>query len=238
VRIPLLFTMLLVAPLASAYTFELSGPPVIHVGDTVTYDAQIALSPGENLWSVTTSLFVDNGRQLAEWDPVVADSKEREGFQDTGFLVDPIESEQPEAPHPGSDIPVWIYGELYTPIDRVAMTADHGPFTVVFFTLTALAPGQLEFVAAQGLYPQFDGTSFLIPNGGVHYTFLTGPYDPNTDPNGPPFAPSGSVAPGPDGVFATITIPEPSLAALSVLSLATLASIVGERRADARRSRP
>ncbi|HTO53427.1 MAG TPA: hypothetical protein VMR50_08580 [Myxococcota bacterium] len=213
--------ILLVADQAEAYTFELSGPSMIHVGETVTYDAQIELAPGENLWSVTASFFVENGRELASWDVTANDSKEREGFQDTGFSVDAAAYWMDTTSLQLSDsIPLWIEGELVRPIDFVPMTADQGPFTIVPFTLTALAPGQLSFVMAQGPYPPPGTANGFITNGGLDYTFILTPYDPNTiylQLSG------GSVAPGSDGVYATITIPEPSSTALAALLGATLA---------------
>jgi hypothetical protein len=116
-------------------------------------------------------------------------------------------------------IPLLITGELsrsFTGDEFNDQSASSDPFVIVpGITLTATAPGQLSFVAANGPYPAVnaDGTTTFSLTG-FSYSF----HDAQGNLQ------SLALPPGPNGVYFTITIvPEPAGLALCAVALLALA---------------
>jgi len=211
---------------ARAASVVLAGPPVIHVGDTASYTVEVALSPGELISYYSEQFTLENARDLiGVLSPGVAEPHFQYGWIGQAWVLDAVQSYD-SFHFQTQPVVLWATGGEPTsctahgppgscpdpnaPDEPLPpYTADQGPFVVMYFDLTAVAPGVLRFtdvppgpILAPGYYDH-------SPNG-VHAG-----YDPND-----PFYPT---LPGADGAYATITIvPEPSLPALLLLAALAL----------------
>jgi hypothetical protein len=198
---------------ANSASLVLAGPAVIHVGDTVTYALQIDLAPGETFRGGYAQFAVENGRSLASWVAIDCDCHNQRGFFFSGYRVDIAgEARFPVALDGGLSGLLNAQGDQ----DPTApdLTPEQGPFTLIPFTLTALAPGELRFVAVPGDFP-IPITSVPVPE----VSYISG-------------GQTIVIPPPSDGVWARIQIvPESPASALALLGAAAI--LWSRRRARA-----
>lgn len=219
-RVFLALVLTLLSARARAASIVLSGPTTIHVGQTASYSLQLSLEPGETLGGVVGQFLVEGGRSLASFTPDYYGQLGSRGFLVPYYWVDLAALSEPASTL--YQYPVLLQGELETPYGCTPAcnilgrdyTASEGPFTIVPFTLTAVAQGDLLFEA---------------PPTNVLYPFFTPTY-PSVEYYFTPTAGQGGTVdmfPPADGVWARIHIvPEPSSSALCALGLAAALALM------------
>lgn len=205
---------------AQAASLELLGPTVIQVGDTASFEIRIHLAPGERLHGAWGELIVEGGRDLALFAPYWCDCLIRDGFFTAGYSVDPaaIFNVTDDGVIHGPVLLEWVKdGPIDENVDPVPdYTPADGPFLLVPFSLTAIAPGELRLVH--------------VPPGPV-FPGWSPEYSPQDPAIGLSYLDAGGelaiapIVPPNDGVWFRISVvPEPTRAGLLFMGAALIAA--------------